>query len=40
MNNFYEIDEIGKMEYLSNFDYFCSSTEFEIEAYKVSIGIN
>ena len=42
MNDFYQIDEIGKMEYLSNLSCFSSAKEFEIEDYnhlEKSIGL-
>ncbi len=40
MNNFYEIDKIGKMEYLSNLCCFSSSQEFKINSYTITIEIN
>ncbi|WP_299605466.1 hypothetical protein [uncultured Aquimarina sp.] len=40
MNNFYEIDEIGKMELLSNLNCYSSLKEFKIKEYSITIGIN
>ncbi|WP_299898107.1 hypothetical protein [uncultured Aquimarina sp.] len=40
MNNFYEIDEIGKMELLSNLNCYSSLKEFKVEEYSITIGIN
>lgn len=40
MNNFYEIDEIGKMELLSNLYCYSSSNEFKVEEHSITIGIN
>lgn len=40
MNNFYEIDEIGKMELLRNLNCYSSLKEFKFEEYSITIGIN
>ncbi|MDH7447595.1 hypothetical protein [Aquimarina sp. 2201CG14-23] len=40
MNDFYKIDEIGKMKYLSNLCCFSSLKEFKIKSYTITIEIN